>query len=82
MSDTPNSWDVRLAERTRIPLMCPDCGKENLELVSKLQTMNSYRCRAIDCGHDIDLRADHYKSLINGIQKCCAQFDAVFNATP
>ncbi len=76
MTDTPNASDFRMAEKTAITLLCPECGHENSELVAHLRQRYKYACRGSGCSYVFTFDDDKYGPLIQKFAELCDVFDA------
>ena len=55
MGDISNVRQLVSAARSRILLICPDCGQEHLEFADKLRGARFYACAGESCGYRFDL---------------------------
>jgi transposase-like protein len=55
VADISNIRQLVSAARTRILLICPDCGQEHTEFADKLRGSRFYTCIGDDCGYRFDL---------------------------
>ena len=53
--DVSNIRQLVSAARSRILLICPDCGQEHLEFADKLRGMPLYVCSGDGCDYHFDL---------------------------
>jgi hypothetical protein len=44
VADTSNIRQLVSAARSRILLICPECGQEHMEFADKLRALRSYAC--------------------------------------
>jgi hypothetical protein len=66
MENDPDSRTIASAGRTRILLICPDCGQENAEFADKLRGMSSYACVGAECSYRFDLVNGPRKDILQG----------------
>ena len=66
MGNDPDSRATASAGRTRILLICPDCGQENAEFADRLRGMSSYACSGIECSYRFDLVNGPRKDVLQG----------------
>jgi hypothetical protein len=57
MADISNIRQLVSVARTRILLICPDCGQEHAEFADKLRGMRFYSCTGDACDYRFDLVA-------------------------
>jgi hypothetical protein len=57
MGDISNIRQLMSAARSRILLICPDCGQEHLEYADKLRGSRFYVCIGDGCDYRFDLVA-------------------------
>jgi hypothetical protein len=55
VADISNIRQLVSAARTRILLICPDCGQEHADFADKLRGLRFYTCTGDDCGYRFDL---------------------------
>lgn len=66
MGNDSDSRATASAARTRILLICPDCGHENAELADKLRGVRSYACSGVECSYRFDLVNGPRKDVLQG----------------
>jgi hypothetical protein len=66
MGNDTDSSTIASAGRTRILLICPDCGQENAEFADKLRGMSSYACSGVECSYRFDLVHGPRKDVLRG----------------
>jgi transposase-like protein len=76
MGETANIRQIPTAARTRILLICPDCGAENAEYADRLRGMSSYACAGDECGYRFDLLNGARKNLLQGFAEAMRRFYA------
>jgi hypothetical protein len=57
MGDISNIRQLMSAARSRILLICPDCGQEHLEFADRLRGSRFYACTGDGCDYRFDLVA-------------------------
>jgi hypothetical protein len=57
MGDISNIRQLMSAARSRILLICPECGQEHLEFADKLRGLRFYVCTGEACDYRFDLVA-------------------------
>ena len=55
VADTSNIRQLVSAARSRILLICPECGQEHMEFADKLRASRFYACTGDECGYRFDL---------------------------
>ena len=55
MGDISNIRQLVSAARSRVLLICPECGQEHLEFADKLRTSRFYACTGEGCDYRFDL---------------------------
>jgi hypothetical protein len=78
VGNTPDIRQIAAAARTRILLICPDCGQENVEYADKLRGMSFYSCPGDGCDYRFDLMSDPRKNLLQGFVDMWKRFYAAF----
>jgi hypothetical protein len=57
MADISNVRQLVSAARTRILLICPDCGQEHMEFADRLRGTRFFACTGEACDYRFDLVA-------------------------
>jgi hypothetical protein len=82
MEDLANIRRLISAAKSRILLICPDCGQEHLEFADRLRSTRFYACRGEGCDYRFDLAADgrarHY--LKDFAEACKRLYAAIYPA--
>jgi hypothetical protein len=78
MGEVANIRQVPMAARTRILLICPDCGEENVEYADRLRGMSFYACAGEECAYRFDLLNGERKNLLRGFVEALRRFYAAF----
>jgi len=55
VADMSNIRQLVSAARSRILLICPDCGQEHMEFADKLRGARFFNCTGDECGYRFDL---------------------------
>jgi hypothetical protein len=63
MADISNVRQLVSTARSRILLICPDCGQEHTEFADKLRGARFYSCIGDDCDYRFDLIAGPRSNL-------------------
>jgi hypothetical protein len=58
MEDLANIRRLISAAKSRILLICPDCGQEHLEFADQLRSARFYACHGEGCDYRFDLSVD------------------------
>jgi predicted RNA-binding Zn-ribbon protein involved in translation (DUF1610 family) len=80
MEDTSSVRQLVAAARSRILLICPDCGQEHLEFADKLRGLRNYPCRGDGCGFRFDLNASPSPRFVLDIAGAWRRFCTTFTA--
>ena len=76
MEDLANIRRLVSAAKSRILLICPDCGQEHLEFADKLRSMRFYACRGEGCDYRFDLVAGPHSTVRQGFAALWRRFYA------
>lgn len=79
MGHVPDIRDIASAARTRILLICPDCGEENVEFADRLRGRGFYVCAGEGCDFRFDLAAGPRRSLTRGFAEAWRRFYAALS---
>jgi hypothetical protein len=63
MADISNVRQLVSVARTRILLICPDCGQEHTEFADKLRGARFYSCTGEACEYRFDLVAGPHRNF-------------------
>jgi len=81
MEDLANVRRLVSAAKSRILLICPDCGQEHLEFADKLRSMRLYACRGEGCDYRFDLVAGPRSTMRQGFAALWRRFYAALIPT-
>ncbi len=76
MAGTPESKEISSAGYSRVVLICPDCGHENVAVVERLRAAGQYPCGGEGCGYRFDLGGGSRRSLVQGFTETWRKFYA------
>jgi hypothetical protein len=76
MGDMSNIRQLMSAARSRILLICPECGQEHLEFADKLRGLRFYACTGEGCDYRFDLVSGPRPSFLQGITASLRRFYA------
>jgi len=78
MADISNIRQLVSAARTRILLICPDCGQEYAEFADRLRGVRFYSCTGDGCDYRFDLVAGPRNSFVQRLAHAFRKLFAVF----
>jgi len=76
MEDLANIRRLISAAKSRILLICPDCGQEHLEFADRLRSARFYACRGEGCDYHFDLAAGPSSTARQGFAALWRRFYA------
>jgi hypothetical protein len=76
MGDISNIRQLMSAARSRILLICPDCGQEHLEFADRLRGSRFYACTGDGCDYRFDLVAGPRPTALQGFAAALRRFYA------
>jgi hypothetical protein len=76
MGDISNIRQLMSAARSRILLICPDCGQEHLEFADRLRGSRFYSCTGDGCDYRFDLISGPRPSFLQGLAAALRRFYA------
>jgi hypothetical protein len=79
MGNTSNIRQISSVVRSRILLICPDCGQENVEFADNLRGMSFYSCSGDGCDYRFDLMMGPRKNFFQGFAQAWRRFAAAVN---
>jgi predicted RNA-binding Zn-ribbon protein involved in translation (DUF1610 family) len=80
MGDIPDTWPIPAAGRTRVLLICPECGHEATEFADKLRAVKFYACPEDGCDYRFDLVMVPRRDFVKEFADACKRFYTAFNA--
>jgi transposase-like protein len=78
MEDISHIRQLVSAARSRILLICPDCGQEHVEFADKLRGLRFYSCTGDGCDYRFDLLSGPPASPLQRIIAAWRRFYAAF----
>jgi transposase-like protein len=78
MGDISNIRQLVSAARSRILLICPDCGQEHVEFADRLRGSRFYSCTGDGCDYRFDLVAGPRTSYLQRIVAVWRRFYTAF----
>lgn len=66
MEDLANIRRLISAAKSRILLICPDCGQEHLEFADRLRSSRFYACHGEGCDYRFDLMTGPDRTMRQG----------------
>jgi hypothetical protein len=79
--DISNIRQLISAARSRILLICPDCGYEHLEFADKLRGTRFYACSGDGCDYRFDLLEGPRSTMLQGFAAAWRRFYAALIPT-
>jgi transposase-like protein len=78
MGDISNIRQLVSAARSRILLICPDCGQEHVEFADRLRGSRFYSCTGDNCDYRFDLVAGPRTTYLQRIVAAWRRFYTAF----
>ena len=81
MEDLANIRRLISAAKSRILLICPDCGQEHLEFADRLRSSRFYACHGEGCDYRFDMNGGPASSARQGFGALWRRFYAALIPT-
>lgn len=81
MDDIIHIRQLVAVARSRVLLICPDCGQEHTEFADKLRGSRFYACTGDGCDYRFDLLEGPRSSMLQGLAAAWRRFYAALIPT-